>query len=127
MKILLLFSLLSVPAFAQKAIEPIRVSLIERQADCAEFSRAFREELRHFPDVAVVTRRVDFEVHIAAARLLDDDGVVFGYAATLLVVRGKDKYHSIYVGRSEALLAHRVVAELNARFLEPKRGYKAGK
>jgi|SRR5215475_1578615 len=127
MKILLLLSLLSVPVFAQKAIEPLRVSLIERQADCPEFSRSFREELRRFPDVVVVTRRVDFEVHIAAAQLLDDQGVVFGYAATLLVVQGKDKYHSIYVGRSEVLLARRVVAELNAQFLEPKRGRKARK
>lgn len=123
MKILFCILLMTGAAMAQKAIEPIRVSLTTRTPDCAEFSQAFRDELRKFDDVAVVRNKPDFEIHIAAAELRDDNDMVFGYVATLLVIKTKsgEKYHSIHTGADAARLARRLVTELDKEFFEPKR------
>lgn len=121
MKSLFLLLLLSVPAFGQKLLEPIRISLTARQPDCTEFTQAFNDELRRLNDVAIVRSKPEFEVHIASAELRDDSDAIFGYVATLLVIKGKDKFHSIYSGRDAALLGRRVVGELDKAFFQPRR------
>jgi hypothetical protein len=126
MRILLLLLLLSVPAFAQKAVEPIKVSVSTRAPDCPQFEAALRAELGKHGDIAFAARKADFEIYASCAELRDDDGAAFGYSASLWLAdaKSKDKYHSTYVGRDAALLARRIVEEVDKEFFQPRRKEK---
>jgi hypothetical protein len=128
--LLILFSILPATAFAQqlkaRALEPVKVSLSTRAPDCPQFEAAFTAELKKLGDVAIATRKVDFAIYTSCAELRDDDGVTFGYSGSLWLAdaKSKNKYHSTYVGRDAALLARRIVEEVDKEFFQPRRKEK---
>lgn len=111
----ILFSVLSVTAIGQRAIEPVRV-MVSGPADSAsaEMVSSVRAELRSLRDVALVESRVDFEIRLNAKQI--NSGECRGVTAAVLVVRRADSLHALdsYVGGDFQQLAAALVETLNA-------------
>jgi len=93
MRILLLLLLLSVPTFAQKAVEPIRVSLSSEPENLeepgVEFHALVRAELRKIRNLTFVSSRPEFDVYLAVTEL-KEKGRFIGYASATLVIESRN-------------------------------------
>lgn len=124
MKTLLLISLLLIPVHAQnpRAIELIRVRIVatpEASETEEEFNRLMRAELGKLKTVAF-TSQADYDIACAAVKL-SDNGKVFGYAVSVMVMspqgkRLRDFTLSISAGPSLEELAAKMAAKLKAAY-----------
>jgi len=110
---LLLIVALSAPAFAQQALQPVRVSVSAQRHELdATVVDAVRDELRRRRDAAIVSRGAAFDIQLTASRVSDN---CRGYAVAVLVVRRSDNLHdlSIYVGSDVQELAKYITETIN--------------
>jgi hypothetical protein len=119
--------LLALPqAFAQRAVEPVRVNLklVEETADNREFSDSLRHELNRFRDVAITTKRVDYDVTTVTTPITER-GQLKGYACAVLIMTpdtGRFRL-SIETGATLPAMAANLADYLNKQYFE-KRGRK---
>ncbi|HEU0175225.1 MAG TPA: hypothetical protein VFV58_13270 [Blastocatellia bacterium] len=92
--LLLLIAILSAPALAQRAIEPIRLQISSSGAGEPDKERGdlLRAELNKRRDVAFVSRRPDFTIVIASAPFVQGESVVGESWAVLLVQAGSGSF-----------------------------------
>lgn len=135
MKLLLLISilLLTAQAFAQRAVEPVRIALTTsgESGPAAALDRELRAALRKLAepteneqrkpvDVVFVNLRVNFDIVITVARL-EDTGCV-GLVASMVVTGADGKQtQSIHSGRDAIKLAAHLAARLNIRYFQQAR------
>lgn len=117
---LLLLPLLFAPAIAlaQTPIEPIRVQVVAPQNEINEqASAAIRAELRKLRDVAIVQRRHDYKILLAATPV--DCG---GYAiAVVLIEREGSGALQCYANPTLEGAAEHLVGRLNNEHLNQRR------
>jgi hypothetical protein len=119
MKILLLLLLLPAPVFAQKAVEPIRVSLSSEsenlKAPGAGFHALVRGELRKLRNLSFASSRPEFDIYLAVTEL-KEKGRFIGYTSATLVIEnrnGRQKLHfDIATGPTLENLARHAVAKM---------------
>lgn len=112
MKILFLLLLLSVPVFAQKALEPIRVTVATYGEQSRGIDKLLRAELQKRGDVAITSKRADYEIHVAIGPMTDD-GACGGYSAAMLVIGPDNKpILSAHIGRDEQRLVAHLIRKL---------------
>jgi len=124
MRILLLLSLLSVPVFAQKAIEPVRVSLAlaaeNPSASDLEFNDRLREEFNRLR-LAITTRRGDYDITVATTRITVE-GKPKGYACAVLIMDAHRRFRlSVETGSSLLGMAQDLATYLDKEYFQTKR------
>jgi hypothetical protein len=125
--LLILFSILPVTGLAQelkpRAIEPIRVSLHsdDGKPSDLEFSEQLRDQLGKFRDVAITTRRGDFEITTVTTRITID-GNLKGYACAVLVVDSRRRFRlTVETGSSLLGTAENLAAYLDREIFQSRR------
>lgn len=115
---LLLLPFLFAPAPAQRPIEPIRVQIVAPQNEVnLEASAAIRAELRKLRDVAIVERRYDYKILLAATPV--DCG---NYAmAVVLIGPEADSLLQCYANRTIEGAAAHLVEQLNNAYFNQRR------
>lgn len=129
MKILLFALLLLTPAFAQTPVEPIRVAIsTETEAGDEherEFNRLVRSELRKRRDIVLTTRRVQFDLYLAALPITQQ-GKRTGFSVAVFVIiddpGAKKRFHfDIWTGASLDALAIVAVEALDKEVFNLRR------
>ncbi len=117
----ILLGLLTVPAFAQKAIEPVRVTINAADTEAGrEIARAVREELNKPGDVIITGRRADYAIQLNVAPIA---GACGGYAVAVAVVEvesGKTALDA-YAGATLEDVARYLVETVNREHFAPRR------
>lgn len=110
MRSVVLLLLLSVAAYGQGPLEPIRVSVT---GDDEELSSYFRKELRKRRDIIAATRDADVEIHLSALKLSEED-VCAGFVVAVLVVDRKSGRLKLTIDTGPSLrgMAERAVAKM---------------
>lgn len=119
MILILLISILSATAFAQRAIEPTRVALTFEDSDTGrEFDKRLHAELNKLRRIAFTSERVDFDVFATSGPIITGEKTV-GYAVAIAVVRGDGRISVLLVmERTIEATARRTARRLNEEFFD---------
>lgn len=120
MKLLFLLLLLSVPAFTQKPLEPIRVSLSVQGQTPQEFEKLLRAALNSRRNVVISEKRPEYQIFVSVAPL-DEDSKCDGYVGAMLVIDATGAHTlSVHTGGNVKRLAAHLVLRMNERLFQRK-------